>query len=247
MIMSKTTTNSKKSFILYNDICEVFSDLNNEQAGELIKYIIEYNANLCNSNDLDKPKLTQTNPMGLSGLMKAIANPFVKHLYRDYQKWENKQKSNILNGKKGGRPKELKPKLTQTNPKKPVNVNVNVNVNEEQDQKHDKKTKLKTKNNDDLFDNFRKRYRGKKRGLQTEFDNFKKHKDWREVLINLEFVNFDFSIDTKYIPHLKTYINQRRWEDESPKITRQQLGQQQGSYRDLRKIIKDVDNNVLRS
>jgi hypothetical protein len=218
--MKKTTTNNKKSFILYNDICEVFSDLSNEQAGELIKHIIEYNANLCNSNDLDKPKITKNNPMGLSGLMKAVANPFTKHLNRDYLKWINRQKSNTLNGKKGGRPKKQEPKKTQKNPKKGVNVNVNVNVNEKL------KEKLKEKQDEVLFDNFRKRYRGLKRGLKTEFDNFKKkHKDWEEILTTLKDVDVSFQgRSKKFIPHFQTYINQSRWEQE---VTGTELSQEE--------------------
>ena len=65
-----------------------------------------------------------------------------------------------------------------------------------------------------LFEDFRQRYGGKKRGLDTELNNFlKKTKDWKTVLPMLSTVNLDFDVtDKKYIPHLQTFINQRKWE-----------------------------------
>ena len=65
-----------------------------------------------------------------------------------------------------------------------------------------------------LFEDFRQRYGGKKRGLDTEINNFlKKTKDWKTVLPMLSTVNLDFDVtDKKYIPHLQTFINQRKWE-----------------------------------
>lgn len=69
-----------------------------------------------------------------------------------------------------------------------------------------------------LFEDFRQRYGGKKRGLDTELNNFlKKTKDWKTVLPMLVGVNLDFDVDDKkYIPHLQTFINQRKWEMMTP-------------------------------
>jgi len=69
-----------------------------------------------------------------------------------------------------------------------------------------------------LFEDFRQRYGGKKRGLDTELNNFlKKTKDWKTVLPMLVGVNLDFDVtDKKYIPHLQTFINQRKWEMMTP-------------------------------
>jgi len=69
-----------------------------------------------------------------------------------------------------------------------------------------------------LFEDFRQRYGGKKRGLDTELNNFlKKTKDWKTVLPMLVSVNLDFDVDDKkYIPHLQTFINQRKWEMMTP-------------------------------
>ena len=69
-----------------------------------------------------------------------------------------------------------------------------------------------------LFEDFRLRYSGKKRGLDTELNNFiKKIKDWKIVLPTLSTVNLDFDVTEKrYIPHLQTFINQRKWEMMTP-------------------------------
>ncbi len=65
-----------------------------------------------------------------------------------------------------------------------------------------------------LFDDFRLRYSGKKRGFDTEFNNFrKKHKDWKQVLPILVDLKLDYDVTEKrFIPHFQTFINQRKWE-----------------------------------
>lgn len=76
------------------------------------------------------------------------------------------------------------------------------------------------------FDKFRKKYPGTKRGNETEFNNFLKHKDWKEIINSLEYI-IDNQINIKrskknmgqFVPewkHLKTWINQRCWEEEIP-------------------------------
>ena len=68
-----------------------------------------------------------------------------------------------------------------------------------------------------MFEKFRIQYRGKKRGLETELANLMKHKDWSNIIGQLYqdkdkyFKDITFA-DAKYIPHLQTFINQRRWE-----------------------------------
>ena len=72
----------------------------------------------------------------------------------------------------------------------------------------------------EIFDKARRRYPGIKRGLDTELDNFiRKHKDWRESLPLLypavEAQSKKWKLEytpKKFIPHFKTWINQRRWE-----------------------------------
>lgn len=81
------------------------------------------------------------------------------------------------------------------------------------------------------FDEFRKIYRGTKRGLRTEFTNFcKKHKDWKAVLPTLK-ERYEHQCELKdqarmfgcFVPvekNLQTYLNQRCWEEE-PQFQRQ--------------------------
>ena len=47
--------------------------------------------------------------VGLSGVLKAVFNPFKAHIDRDFQAWNEKCKRLKDNGKKGGRPKAKKP------------------------------------------------------------------------------------------------------------------------------------------
>lgn len=83
------------------------------------------------------------------------------------------------------------------------------------------------------FDEFRRAYKGTKRGLRTEFDNFrKKHKDWHDVLQHLRI---DYENQEKvreenrkagaFVPqpkNLSTYINQRCWEEEITPVEQKQ-------------------------
>lgn len=82
-----------------------------------------------------------------------------------------------------------------------------------------------TTEQEQMFDEFRRAYRGTKRGLRTEFENFrKKHKDWRDVLVHL-LADYQRQIQVldankaagAFVPqpkNLQTYINQRCWEEE---------------------------------
>ena len=74
-----------------------------------------------------------------------------------------------------------------------------------------------------LFEKFRDKYPGTKRGLNTEFDNFKRHIDWKRIAGKLEGILLNQILDREkrrksgdFVPpwkHLKTYINQRCWEE----------------------------------
>ena len=76
-----------------------------------------------------------------------------------------------------------------------------------------------------LFDDFRRAYRGTKRGLATEFANFKKkHSDWKQVVSILKssyehqcFLKDEARQRGCFVAqekNLQTYINQRCWEEE---------------------------------
>lgn len=112
----------KKSFILYNDYLELFQELNNNDAGELIKHILKY------VNDLD--------PKSENSLVKLSFIPIKQQLKRDNEKWDKYIKKQSENGKQGGRPKIPKKAVGYlANPTKAkkadtVNVTVNDNVND---------------------------------------------------------------------------------------------------------------------
>lgn len=81
------------------------------------------------------------------------------------------------------------------------------------------------RNAKEMFESFRKIYRGRKRGLETEFANFKKkHKDWDSV-VKILFRTYnqqcaladELKAKGEFVPvpkNLQTYINQRCWEEE---------------------------------
>ena len=104
----------KKSFLLYADLIHTFEDLSDEEAGKLIKIILDY------VNDKDpKPK---------DKLLKIIFTPIKLQLKRDLEQWQNKLEARREAGRKGGLAKSSKTK--QSVAKQPVNDNVNVNDND---------------------------------------------------------------------------------------------------------------------
>ena len=77
---------AKNSFILYHDQKEVIDELDDEQAGKLIKAIYEYNVN---------KKLT------LTGALKLVFIPFKNSFDRNDDKWDDIVKKRSEAGKKG--------------------------------------------------------------------------------------------------------------------------------------------------
>ena len=94
--------------MLYFDSLSVVDELNDEQAGQLLKAMIEYN---------------DTGKVNLSWELKLAFNQFKTQFDRDVEKYENKCKSNRINGSLGGRPKNPNnpdgSKITQPNPNNP--------------------------------------------------------------------------------------------------------------------------------
>lgn len=111
----------KKGFILYADQKELFDQLPDEKAGELIKHIFKY------VND-EEPKTDDL-------IINLAFTPIKLQLKRDLNHWESIRKKRSEAGKLGGRPiKQTKAKKPiasfdkQTKAKKAVIDNVNVNV-----------------------------------------------------------------------------------------------------------------------
>jgi len=108
----------KKSFIAYCDWLETFEELDDAEAGRLVKHLFRY------VNDLD--------PQTEDKLTKMTFIPIKQTLKRDLKKHEAVAERNRENGAKGGRPK--KPTgLSGLNekPKKADNDNDNDNDNKE--------------------------------------------------------------------------------------------------------------------
>jgi hypothetical protein len=108
---------NKKSFIAYCDWLETFEELEDEEAGRLVKHLFRY------VNDLD--------PQTEDKLTKMMFIPIKQTLKRDLKKHEAVAEKNRINGLKGGRPK--KPTgLSGLNkkPKKADNDNDNDNDND---------------------------------------------------------------------------------------------------------------------
>jgi|DEB0MinimDraft_6_1074348.scaffolds.fasta_scaffold128060_2 hypothetical protein len=112
--------NQKKSFILHDDSRHVFNELSDEDAGKLIKELINY------STFINSEKLMKANKANaLFGLLNVLAAPFKAQMDRDLEKWLETREARSSNGKLGGRPKGKKQKKAN----KAVSVNVNVNDN----------------------------------------------------------------------------------------------------------------------
>ena len=83
---------NKKSFIAYCDWLETFEELDDAEAGRLVKHLFRY------VNDLD--------PQTEDKLTKMTFIPIKQTLKRDLKKHEVVVERNRENGAKGGRPKK---------------------------------------------------------------------------------------------------------------------------------------------
>ena len=114
----------KKSFVLYTDQREVFEELDDEQAGKLIKHIFSY------VNDED--------PETDDKFVRLAFLPIKTQLKRDLKIWDEKKNLRSEAGKKGGLAKASNARNDLANPSNAtnslanvaVNVNGNVNVND---------------------------------------------------------------------------------------------------------------------
>lgn len=120
----------KKSFILHLDSLDVFDDLNNQEAGELIKTIIKYQRLKHDGITFDLSEIDNT-------LIRVAFKQFKAQFDRDYEKYLSIVERNKLNGKSGGRPKKTETQNNPVgksgffkNPKKPDNDNDNIKDND---------------------------------------------------------------------------------------------------------------------
>jgi hypothetical protein len=96
----------KKSFILYCDLIHAVEELTDDQAGKLLKIILQY----VNDND----------PVIEDQILKVAFTPIKLALKRDLEEWKKTCDRNKVNGEKGGRPpKEDKTQKTHSVSEKP--------------------------------------------------------------------------------------------------------------------------------
>lgn len=167
-------------------------------------------------------------------------------LKKELEKQDGYRKKQAQNGAKGGRPKaNEKPKkavgfsgLTQTEPKKSSSISSSSSTSFSG--KEDKSSSGSNEPKSELsflemFDACRNIYPGTKRGAATEFAEFEKKckKEFKADFFRKIYHAINTKIKTNKElekagrfapewPHLKTYLNQRRWEEETkiePKAT----------------------------
>jgi hypothetical protein len=217
---------SKESFLIYKSFYEPIKHLSKEDKSDLFDAIFLY-------------QIEKKDPPNTSSIYSVFL--FFKNQFRlDEIKYTNVLSRNKSNGIKGGRPKKPKkpsglfenPK-NPSEPKKPDNDNDNDNDND----------KYKV-----IFESFRKKYPGRKYGLEVEYENFiKKNKDYK-IIIPLLDVAIDRQIeirkikelqkaqgDIDFIPNwkdLQTWLNNKCWTEEEPiPVFRKKLTELELAYR----------------
>lgn len=116
---------NKKSFVLYADYTELFNELSDAEAGQLIKHIFDY--------------VNDKNPVCDNKIINASFIPIKLQLKRDLVKWEETRGKRSEAGKISAERRQQKSTLlthvdfvqqTSTNPTVTVNVTDNVTVND---------------------------------------------------------------------------------------------------------------------
>ncbi len=185
---------NKKSFIAYADWIDIFEELEDDEAGRLVKHLWRY------VNDL--------NPSTNDRMVKVSFTTIRNTLKRDLLKYQNIIDRNRENGKKGGRPK--KPSGLIGNPDKhkkadSVNDSDSVNVND-------------TVNEENIniigFNIFWNKY-DKKVGRDKCEKKWNKlsDKDQKEAMEYIpKYINAQ--PDKIYRKNPETFLNQKSWNDE---------------------------------
>jgi hypothetical protein len=189
----------KKSFILYADQQGVFNQLPDEIAGRLIKHIFAY--------------VNDEQPVTDELIINIAFEPIKQCLKRDLCRWKEYLDKQSVNGKKGGRPKKPnESEITQAFSDKPkkadsvsVSVNESVNVNDKEEYTP--------------FETIWTLY-GKVGNRKTSLEKWTKFKleDRKQIEshIPLYIKNHSDNDKLSFLPHLTTYLTQKRWLDELP-------------------------------
>ena len=219
----------KKGFIVYFDWLETLERFSKEQAGEIFLAMFNYGKNGVVPEFDDFAVET--------------AFSFIKRtLERDMEAYVKRCNANLINGKKGGRPKNpKKPNKSETKPKKAdtdidIETDTDVDIETETDTNTVTHTNISTSSSpvvrdgvlssvySDDFLEFWSAY-PKKMGKGSAFKMFNKlklsKKDKADILsaLNWQKKSEQWLKDSgQFIPYPATYLNQRRWEDEPQEV-----------------------------
>jgi len=111
----------KRSFLLYCDLMEIVHDLTDEEAGQLIKMVVDY--------------VNDKNPITENRILSLAFRPIKNSLKSDLKKWESIKEKRAETGRLGGLAKASKSKQVLPNAKQnlanlPVSVSVSENVSD---------------------------------------------------------------------------------------------------------------------
>ena len=202
----------KKSFVLYSDYKELFSELSDKDAGQLIKHILAY--------------VNDENPISTNAIVKVSFIPIKLQLKRDLKKYESKKEQWSDAGKKSAEARRLKKeqeeqeanerstestdvKTVATDSTVTVTDTVNVTV-------INKKEK-----NADAFNIFWSKYPNKvaKDKCKDKFVSLSQT-DIDKILTTLDGYLLYKPFEDYRHPNPETYINQKRWNDEIPTVVK---------------------------
>ena len=152
------------------------------------------------------------------------------------------------NGKKGGRPK------TQENPEKPNDTQINqTEPNKSLKEKKSNIKKSNVKENNTLFDRFWFAYPRKvaKPDAKRKFDRINPDEQTLQLMLSAIERQKQSEQWTKdggqFIPHPATWLNQRRWEDETPVIRQKVLPSQDFDQRDYSDVPGQLMQDLARN
>lgn len=196
----------KRSFVLYCDLLGVVEKLSDDDAGKLMKHLLQY------VNDLE--------PVAPSTLIDIVFEPIRQHLKRDLVRWSGICEKRKISGSKGGinsgksrRSKQIKQVLKTRSKTKQRQANEADNDND-----NDNVNEINTLSG---FDLFWMSYPKKKSKGQAE-------KAWSKInpknglvekmLAKIESLRLskDWIKDGgQFIPYPATWLNAKGWEDEA--------------------------------
>lgn len=213
MNMNNELQNNKESFLLYKSFYEPIKELSDEELGQLLRVIFNFQINPNNPVGFDiKPSVK-------------MAFEFFKNQFRlDDLKYQNIVERNRANGQKGGRPR--KSEDTQDNPENPVGLEKPKKAdNDNENEKDNENDNEKENDFNTLFSEFWKLYPEKKSKKKAETIYKKLYKKHAEIMEGLNaYVNHHKWLEQQkkkdpktFIPfwkHPTTWLNQECWKDE---------------------------------